>query len=97
MYNDRSRSMISDAKVPASMILSVPLRISVKLGGSPSEASSQRCLSMSGCDRDGLCELVRDRGNQFSQHAHPIDMCQIGLEYGICAGRLDKYPRSSER
>jgi CRP-like cAMP-binding protein len=49
---------------------------------------SQRCLGTIGRGHDGLCELVRDRGNQFSQHAHPIDMCQIGAECGICAGRL---------
>src|SRR6266487_3050626 len=79
LYNDRRRLMISEARVPASMILSVPLRTFRQIGRIALKPS-QRRLGISGCDRDGLCELVRDRGNQFSQRAHPIDMCQIGLE-----------------
>ena len=34
LYNDRRRLIISEAKVPASMILSVPLRTRVRSGGS---------------------------------------------------------------
>jgi len=79
LYNDRRRLIISDAKAPASMILSVPLRTCVRSGGSALKPS-QRCLGIIGCGREGLCEFVRDGGDQFSHHAHPMDMCQIGLE-----------------
>ena len=79
LYNDRRRLMISEARVPASMILSVPLRTSVSFGRVALKPS-QRCLGMSGCDLNGLCEFVRDGGNQFSHRADPARMCKIGLE-----------------
>jgi len=41
---------------------------------------------MRGCDRDGLCEFVRDGGNQFSHCADPVRMGKIRLEpFGLLA------------
>ena len=34
---------------------------------------------MGGCNRNGLCEFVRDGGNQFSHRADPARMDKIGL------------------
>jgi hypothetical protein len=47
---------------------------------------SQRCLGMSGCDRNGLCEFMRDGGDHFSHRADPVRMGKIGLElFGLFA------------
>ena len=41
---------------------------------------SQRCPGIIGCGRDGLCEIVRDGGDQFSHRADPARMGKIRPE-----------------